>query len=94
MSKTTNLNIRLDADLKHEADSLFKNLGLNMTTAVNMFLNQAVKSRSIPFEITEQPKIPNRRLIKAMKEAEKVSKDPNAKTYSSMKEVYKDLGID
>ena len=91
MSKTTNLNIRLDADLKQEADSLFKNMGLNMTTAVNMFLNQAVKSRSIPFEIAEQPRKPNRRLMRAIKEAEKLAKDPNTKKYNDLDELFKDL---
>ena len=89
MSKSTNLNIRLDSGIKTEAEELFKSLGINMTTAINMFLNQAIKTRSIPFEIKE--KRPNRRLMRAIKEAEKIAKDPNAKTYDSLDELFKDL---
>lgn len=51
MAHTTNLNIRLDDDLKREAERLFTELGLNMTTAVTMFLKQAVSHGGIPFEI-------------------------------------------
>ena len=49
IASTTNLNIRIDSNLKKESDSLFKSLGLNMTTAINIFLTQCVKSKSIPF---------------------------------------------
>jgi DNA-damage-inducible protein J len=52
---TTNLNVRVDSTLKQESDMLFKNLGLNMTTAINMFLTKCVKTSSIPFKI-EEPK--------------------------------------
>ncbi len=71
LSNTTNLNVRVDTTLKKESDILFKNLGLNMTTAINMFLNKCVKTSSIPFEISE-PK-PSRELKRALKEAEKNS---------------------
>jgi len=46
------VNIRLDDGLKEKADCLFNELGLNMTTAVNIFVRQAVRQGSIPFEIT------------------------------------------
>jgi len=46
------VNIRIDDNLKQKADSLFDELGLNMTTAVNIFVRQAVRQGSIPFEIT------------------------------------------
>ena len=46
------VNIRIDDNLKQRADSLFDELGLNMTTAVNIFVRQAVRQGSIPFEIT------------------------------------------
>jgi len=46
------VNIRIDENLKQEADSLFNELGLNMTTAVNIFIRQAVRQGRIPFEIT------------------------------------------
>ena len=46
------VNIRLDDDLKKRADALFETLGLNMTTAVTMFVRQSVREGGIPFKIT------------------------------------------
>ncbi len=51
----TNINIRMDADLKAQADELFSDLGLNMTTAVNMFVRQAIRQQGIPFTVTRAP---------------------------------------
>lgn len=52
MSDTTNLNLRLDKELKKQAEELFAGLGINMTTAINIFLRQAVREQGIPFQIT------------------------------------------
>ena len=49
---TTSMNIRTDSEIKKQAEELFAEFGLNMTTAVNMFLRQAIRERSIPFELT------------------------------------------
>ncbi|MCL2153095.1 MAG: type II toxin-antitoxin system RelB/DinJ family antitoxin [Oscillospiraceae bacterium] len=46
------VNIRIDDCLKEKADSLFEELGLNMTTAINIFVRQTVRQGGIPFEIT------------------------------------------
>ena len=51
----TNVNIRMDAELKAQADALFADLGLNMSSAVNLFIRQAVRQQGIPFLITRQP---------------------------------------
>ena len=51
MSKTTNLSIRIDRNLKEEADQIFNLLGMNLTTAINIFVRQAVRQKKIPFEI-------------------------------------------
>ena len=48
---TTNLNIRIDENLKREAETLFSDLGLNMSSAITVFLKSAVDYRGIPFEI-------------------------------------------
>jgi DNA-damage-inducible protein J len=45
------VNIRIDDDLKEQADSLFEELGMNMSTAVNVFIRQTVRQRKIPFAI-------------------------------------------
>ena len=51
MADVTNLNIRIDRDLKIQADRLFNDMGMNLTTAVNVFVRQAVLERAIPFKI-------------------------------------------
>jgi DNA-damage-inducible protein J len=46
------VNIRVDDNLKEQAEKLFDGLGLNLTTAISAFLVQAVRVRGIPFELT------------------------------------------
>ena len=46
------LNIRIDDELKKQAEVLFEELGLNMATAFNMFVRQTVRTGGIPFEIS------------------------------------------
>lgn len=52
----TNVTIRIDEGLKKEADSLFDDLGMSFTTAVNVFVKQAVREGRIPFEISKTPR--------------------------------------
>ena len=85
MAKTTNLSIRIDKELKEQAEQLFSELGMNMTTAFNIFVRQAVRQRKIPFEISLN--VPNAETIAAIEEANKLSRDPNAKRYSSFEEL-------
>ena len=49
---TTNISIRMDTELKKQAESMFAEMGLNMTTAMNIFLRQVVRQGKIPFEPT------------------------------------------
>ena len=51
VSETTNLSIRIDRNLKDEADRVFNALGMNLTTAITIFVRQAVRQKKIPFEI-------------------------------------------
>ncbi len=50
---TTNINIRTDSELKAKAQMVLTDLGLDMTTAINVFLNQIVYRQAIPFVITK-----------------------------------------
>ena len=50
----TNINIRMDEGLKKQAENLFSDLGMNMTTAFNVFVRQAVREQAIPFEISKK----------------------------------------
>ena len=57
MSETTNLSIRIDRDLKDEAENVFSALGMNLTTAITVFVRQAVRQKKIPFEIALYPDV-------------------------------------
>lgn len=63
---TTNISIRMDTELKKQAESMFAEMGLNMTTAMNIFLRQVVRQGKIPFEIATD--IPNAKMLETMKE--------------------------
>jgi DNA-damage-inducible protein J len=64
---TTNINIRIDSEIKAKAQQLFEKFGLDMTTAVNLFLRQAIREKAIPFEISEKPINTTRRADKKPK---------------------------
>ena len=51
MNGVTSLNIKVNRDLKKQADALFSEMGMTMTTAVNIFIRQAVQEQAIPFRI-------------------------------------------
>ena len=83
-----NTNISLDPELKKKAISLFSDFGLDLSTAISIFLSQSVRERRIPFEITEMP---NKKTIKAIKEADRMMKHPEkSKTYT-LEELKKEL---
>jgi DNA-damage-inducible protein J len=52
MTETTNLSIRIDRNLKEQADIIFNEMGMNLTTAITVFVRQTVRQKKIPFEIT------------------------------------------
>ena len=79
---TTNLNIRTDKATKDQAEAIFKELGLNMTTAVNIFLRTAVREHGIPFELKLD--VPNETTAAAIEEGRNMISDPSAPRYSSM----------
>ena len=47
----TSMNIRMDSEVKKQAEELFSEIGMNMTTAINIFLKQAIRQNGIPFEL-------------------------------------------
>ncbi len=78
-------NISLDAELKRSAQELFADFGIDLTTAVTLFLKQAVREQRIPFEIKRE--VPNAETRAALDEYEEMKKHPeNYKRYSSFKE--------
>lgn len=65
---TSNVNIRMDSEIKAAAEAMFADMGLNMSTAINIFVRQALRQGKIPFEITSE--IPNAETLEAMRQAE------------------------
>ena len=85
MSKI-NTNISVDGDLKKSAVTLFSQFGLDLSTAITLFLQQAVREKRIPFEIRME--IPNQETLEAMEELKEMKKDKKQyKRYSSIDEV-------
>ena len=82
---TTNLNIRTDKDVKEKAEKIFNELGLNMTSAVNIFLRTAIRERGIPFELKLD--VPNETTIAAIEEGRNMASDPSSPRYSNIDEL-------
>ncbi|MDD6645238.1 MAG: type II toxin-antitoxin system RelB/DinJ family antitoxin [Oscillospiraceae bacterium] len=78
-TKVSNVSFRIDSDLKAQADALFSQLGMNMTTAFNIFLRQSVREGCIPFEITLNT--PNSETVAALIEAQQLMNNPDTKKY-------------
>ena len=87
---TTNLNVRIDADLKKQSEDIFNELGLTLSAALTVFLRQTVRSKGIPFEI--RLNIPNEETIAAIKD---VNLNRNmSRPFHSVKELMEDLDAD
>lgn len=79
----------IDSTVKKEVEALFSRLGLDMSSAVNIFLHQCVLHGSLPFEV-ELPKF-NQETLKVIAESKKISRDKNVQRYSSVKELFNAL---
>ena len=80
--ETTNLNIRTDREVKIAAERIFEELGLNMTTAVNIFLRQTIRENGIPFELKLD--VPNDTTAAAIAEGRALARNPASKGYTNM----------
>lgn len=83
--ESTNLNIRIEKDVKIKAEKLFDALGLNMTSAVNIFLRQAIRENGIPFEI--KINTPNETTLAAIQEGKAIVRDKNLRGYNNMEDL-------
>lgn len=93
MAKSENINIRIEPELKKEAEETLDYLGLTMAEAIKLFLKQVTLTDSIPFKI-EKPKY-NKETLEAMKEAKAIMENPEEyKAYSSVNELMEDLNKD
>ena len=89
MSRSAVLNLRIEPEIKADAEELFSCFGLTVTDAVNVFLRQSLMQGGFPFEIVRHK--PNAVTQAAIAEAELLLHDPNAKSFTSMEELRADL---
>lgn len=80
---TATLSIRVDNDLKAEAEEFFDEIGMNMTTAVTCFLKKCLATGEIPFKLGVRKKLsPREETLAALEEARRLANDPNAPSCS------------
>ena len=91
MANTTNFSVRMDSDIKRQCEALYNELGMNLTTAINVFLRQSLRVGGFPFDVKLDQ--PNKETIAAMLEAERKAKDPSVKGYDDLDELFAKLKI-
>ena len=82
MSAST-FSVRVDSALKAEVENCLSDLGMSMSTAINLYLRQIVRHRAIPFIIASAP-VPNKETMEAIEEGERIAHDPNVPGYKDM----------
>ncbi len=86
---TTNFSVRLDSNLKKQSEAMYNQLGVNLTTAINVFLRKSLSVGGFPFDVRMEE--PNKETLLALLEAEQISNDHNAKGYLDVEEALKEL---
>lgn len=90
MSETTNINVRVDKELKNKAEAIFNELGFNMSTAVNMFLRYSINYGGIPFELRINK--PNKETLAAIND---VNNNLNmSRTFDTISDLMEDLNAE
>ena len=83
-------NISIDEDIKPSAQAMLAEFGLDLSTAVNMFLRQMLREKAIPFEIRKD--VPNATTLASIQEVEEMEKHPElSKTYQSVDDLMENL---
>lgn len=87
---TINISMRIDEELKKQAEDLFNDLGMNMTTAFTVFAKQAVREQRIPFSVSRE--IPNEETLAALDEVKRMKQDPSiGKSYTDVDKMMLEL---
>lgn len=89
MATTTNITVRMDSDIKKQCEAIYGELGINLTTAINVFLRQSLRAGGFPFDVRLDQ--PNKEMMAAMLEAERIARDPPVKRYSDVEEALRAL---
>ena len=87
--QNTSITIRTDKEIKDKVKSLYAALGMDLTTAVNVFFRQSLLHNGMPFELSLD--VPNSTTIAALEEGDRMLSDPTAPRYSSVEALFEDL---
>ena len=80
------MSIRLDSEVKEQAQQVFNNLGMDMTTAINIFLRQAIQYQGLPFDVRLDE---NRKLLEALRD---LNQNRNmSQSFESVSDLMEDL---
>ena len=79
-STSVNVTFQMDPKVKAQADELYASLGMDMSTAVNMFVRQCLRERQLPFQPSLN--VPNQETIRAIEESDEMIRTGNFKSYS------------
>lgn len=83
----TNLNVRIDENLKKQFDAFCDELGLSMSVAINIFVKKVIREQRIPFELGIE--VPNKTTLKAIEDVEKGV--GLSKIYDNIDDLFEDL---
>ena len=89
MSATATITFRTDPELKADVEEILEDIGMNLSTAFNIFVRQSLRDGGIPFEIKMDQ--PNKETMAAMLEAERIAKDSTIKGYHDVDKFFADL---
>lgn len=87
----TNLNVRIDKDIKKAAEEVYAELGFNMSTAINMFLRASIRKGGIPFDLKLD--VPNKETLEAIEEGRRLAMDPSTPLYDNMEDLRRALEV-
>ena len=86
MAKNTSVNVRTTEDVKKGAEVILNGLGLNISSAVNLFLKQVINYRGIPFDL----RLPNEKTLQAMDDIENTR---NLESADTVEEMFEKIGV-
>ena len=89
MSKSASMYIRIDPTVKAEVEAIYSQYGMSITDAINVFIYQSRNVGGLPFDL--RPSIPKAKTVAAMKEADLITNDQNAKRYADFSEILTEI---
>ncbi|MBQ7679350.1 MAG: type II toxin-antitoxin system RelB/DinJ family antitoxin [Butyrivibrio sp.] len=86
---TVNYTCRVDTNIKAQSEAVFNELGMNLGTAINVFLREAIRVGGFPFDVKLSK--PNKETLDAILESEQIIKDPSVKKFADVRDALAEL---